>query len=167
MLSALLVDVSQLARVSVGLVNEKKFELRISQDADEDIPSGVEKFEIRVMGFIRPDEPTQRLHMEEGLLAGEEAAHEASMLVEANDFSMIQGILEHPSWSVDAGERQTGVNMEEKRTRLERLKKGYADARLATQKGIDRVPFHKAGVRMPGDKLRDKGVVMNGFYVIR
>jgi hypothetical protein len=165
MLAATLTDISQLARVSIEQANQKNFTLHIIQESEDDVLSNFERFEVRVMGFIRPDEPAQRLHLEEGLQEGDEAAAEASMLAEINDVSMVQGILDHPSWSSDATERESAENGKIKR--IDKLKRGYADTRMAAQIQVDRIPFHKVGMRAPGDVMRDRAVLMNGFYVIR
>lgn len=162
-LSAIPVGPSQLARADVMQANKKTFTLRVIEDSEEMTFAG-SNVEIRVMGFIRPDEPAQQARLEEGLLAGQEAAAEASMVAEVNDVSMAQGILGHPSWAPDGVERE--MAQDGKAGRLDKLKKGYADTRLTAQKQIDRVPFNKVGVRMPTDGMRDK-TVTNGFYVVR
>ena len=165
MISATLIDVKQLARVSVQQANQKKFSLHILSESEEDMDINSEQFEIRVMGFIRPDEPVQRMYLEEGLQAGEEAAVEASMLAEVNDISMVQDILDHPSWAADLAERESALKG--KTSRMEKLKKGYENTRMAAQKQIDKVPLNKVGMRAPGDASRDRAVIVNGFYVIR
>jgi hypothetical protein len=164
-LAATLIDVYQLARVKVSSASEKQFTLSVIQESDVDDESFnlSEIFEVRVMGFIRPDEPAQQAKLEHGLQAGDEAAGEASMLAEVNDVSMAQGFLDHPSWGPD----EIGKGSGEKTTRMEKLKKGYAETRLAAQRHIDKVPLTKIGVRVPGDSIRQKTVVTNGYYVIR
>ena len=165
MISATLVDTKQLTNVSIGQANQKIFTIHIISESEDEISSNFEKLEIRLMGFIRPDEPLQRMHLDEGLQAGEDAAAEASILAEVNDISRVQDILGHPSWAADYAERE----LAQKGTteRMEKLKKGYADTRMVAQKHIDRVPFNKAGVRVPGDAMRDRSVIVNGFYVMR
>lgn len=161
---ATLVDHSQLARVDVKQASKKTFTLRVIEFSEES-PFVHPNVEVQVMGFIRQDEPAQQAKLEEGLQAGQGAAAEASMLAEVNDVSMAQGILDHPSWAPDAIEREAAKDG--KNGRLEKIKKGYADTRMAAQRQIDRVPFNKVGVRVPGDVVRDKNVILNGFYVIR
>ncbi|KAG0648490.1 hypothetical protein D0Z07_5502 [Hyphodiscus hymeniophilus] len=165
MFSATLTDISQLARVSIEQANRKKFALHIISESEDESISQFEQFEVQLLGFMRPDEPTQRMHLEKGLHAGEEAATEASMLAKLNDISTVQGVLDHPSWAADFTERE--LARRENIGRMETLSEQYADTRMAARNQIDKVAFHKAGVRVPGDAGRDKATVINGFYVIR
>ena len=162
--SVTLVDHTQLARVDIKQANKKIFTLRVIESSEEN-PFSHPSVEIRVMGFIRPDEPAQQAKLEEGLQAGQEAAAEASMLAEVNDVSMAQGILDHPSWAPDATERE--MAKDGKTRRLDKMKKGYTDSRMAAQNQIDKVPFNKVGIRAPGDVTKDRNVLLSGFYVMR
>lgn len=163
-ISSTLIDSSQLARINVSCTTKKQFALHIIQEPEDESFFRSDCYEVRVMGFIRPDEPAQRANLE-GLQAGHEPAAEASMLAEVNDISMAQEILDHPSWDPDKTERE--IAQEGKMGRMEKLKKGYTDTRMAAQKQIDRVPFHKAGIRLPVEMMEDRNVMTGGFYVIR
>ena len=116
------------------------------------------------MGFLRPDEPTQRAALYKGLIAGDEAAAEAAMLSEVNDVYMTQSILGHSAWSSEAVRERSDS---QRLGGLERVKTGYTKTITAAQRHIDRVPLHKIGVRMPVDHMRDKAGLTNGFYVVR
>ncbi|KAF4624497.1 hypothetical protein G7Y89_g13678 [Cudoniella acicularis] len=128
-LSALLPDASQLHRANFVEANTKRFMLRIATELDETI--FIDKAcEIWILGFLRPDQPAQRANIAKGIEAGDAAAEEASTLAEINDISMIQAILDQPSWSFET--------VLEKR-RLENsggVKAGYANARLAAQRHV-------------------------------
>jgi hypothetical protein len=162
--SVMAVDLSQLARVSLAQANKKTVTVRLINDFGEEPSDGV-SFEVRVLGFIRPDEPTQRRLLEKGIEAGDEAAHEAAMICEANDIETAQRMLDHPAWSADAISRP-GLT-ERKSSGIQKLSKGIANTRLAAQQQIDRVPVHKLGVRTDSHVVKDRAVVTNGFYVVR
>ena len=163
-ISALRIDLSQLARVNISQVDKKNITISFISDFEDPPPDGT-RLEIQVMGFIRPDEPLQRANMDQGLQAGDEAAVEAAMFSEVNDISMAQQFLDHPFWAPDAASRAKARG--EEVGKLDKVKSGFANTKMAAQRQIDRVPFAKVGMRAPGDKMKDKGVVMSGFYVQR
>jgi hypothetical protein len=163
-ISAVLVDPSQLARAKVAHANKKTVTVRLISDL-EDMPSNETKFEVLILGFIRPDEPAHRVILENGLRSGDEAAHEAAMLTEVNDVKLAQDILDHPSWSSEVSTRPKLQGR--KSSGLQKIGESYANARMAAQRQMDRVALHKVGVRLEADKLRDKTIVASGFYVVR
>jgi hypothetical protein len=162
--SALPVDISQLARVDIAQTSKKNITMSLIHDLEE-LPLEGSQVEVQVMGFIRPDEPLQRANMSQGIQAGDEAAAKAAMIAELNDVSMAQDFLDHPAWHPEVAVRAKA--QDERSGRLEKAKMGYANTRMAAQRQIDRVPFHRVGVRVPADRMRDKAVVMSGFYVQR
>ncbi|KAK0123903.1 hypothetical protein ONS95_008895 [Cadophora gregata] len=115
--------------------------------------------EVRIMGFIRPDDPLQRDGLRRGLQARDSEAAEAVMLAEMNDILLAENILDQPAWHPDAVppiSAQPGTS-------------GGQSFRMAAQRQIGKVPFHKFGVRSPidGDGVRDTLVTSNGYFVRR
>ncbi|TVY24247.1 hypothetical protein LHYA1_G007029 [Lachnellula hyalina] len=156
LISALPPDPSQLSRANFALANKRLLTLRLIDGYAEPLPPSA-KLTILVLGFLRPDEPLQRANLKRGIEAGDEAAEEAAMFAEMNDVAIAQGVLDHPAWDAEVVmEGQKGG-----------LKKGYADVRMGVQRGVDKVPLYKLGVRMEGDKTREKGLTVGGFYVLR
>ncbi|KAE9364386.1 hypothetical protein N431DRAFT_447566 [Stipitochalara longipes BDJ] len=163
MISSLTLDTSQLARASIAEASKRFISVSLICDYESTAQDGA-SIEVQIMGFLRPDEPSQRAILYKGLQAGDEAALEAAMLSEVNDISMTQSILDHPAWTLEALRER---NKQQRPGGLERVKTGYANTRIAAQRHIDRVPLHKLGVRMPIDQMRDEAILTNGFYVIR
>jgi hypothetical protein len=164
-ISALPADVSQLSNldmsnISTGL-GTKIIKVHVLCDF-EPPPSQSTVLEVRIMGFIRPDEPFQRANIQRGLLEGDEAAMEAAMLTEANDASMAQGILDHPAWSPDTASQNQSLRPRG----LERAMKSFTDIRMAAQRQVGRVPT-QLGFRIPEGMMGENGVVMNGYYIPR
>jgi len=164
-ISALPADVSQLSNldmsnISTGL-GTKIIKVHVFCDF-ESPPSQSTVLEVRIMGFIRPDEPFQRANIQRGLQEGDEAAMEAAMLTEANDASMAQGILDHPAWSPDAGSQNQSLRPRG----LERATKSFTDIRMAAQRQVGRVPT-QLGFRMPAGMTGENEVVLNGYYIPR
>lgn len=163
MISVVLVDTSQIARVKVGQKALKSISVRLLDDP-EDAPADNQKFEIQVLGLIRPDEPVQRAKLEEAMEAHNEAAEEAALISETNDVSVAEEFLNHPSWTVEAASRP---KLGDKKTSgVQKLAQGYTNTRTAASRRIEKVPFDKFGVRI-GDKAREKDIAVNGFYVVR
>jgi hypothetical protein len=161
--SSIPVSSSQLTLAKISSANKRTLTIRLLNDTDE-TPFSNAKFEIRILGFIRPDEPTQRHTLEQGIRAGDEAAHEAAMLSSVNDIQMAQQILDHPSWPPEAGSRPGLLG---KKGSSLSLAEAYSSARMAAQRQVDRVPLQKLGVRMEKDRVGDRAVWANGFYVVR
>lgn len=164
-LSALPMDATQLVRANINEASKKDIRIWLVRDF-EDGSQDRSSLEILVMGFIRPDEPSQQATLMKGLQSGDEAAMEAAMLAELNDVSMAQSILDQPAWSPEAALATLQARSENPKG-LERVASGYADARMAAQRQIDKVPFQKLGVRMPLDPIKEKMMLVNGFYVQR
>jgi hypothetical protein len=162
-ISSLTLDTSQRARASIAEASRRFISVALICDYENTSQEGA-SIEVQVMGFLRPDEPSQRAILYKGLQAGDEAAAEAAMLSEVVDISMTQSILDHPAWSLEAIRERDEL---ERPGGLERVKSGYANTRMAAQRHIDRVPLHKFGVRLPVDQMRDKAILTNGFYVVR
>jgi hypothetical protein len=165
LVAALPVDIAQLERVSFTKASKKNFSIRLIQHF-EPLDQNETNIEIRVMGFVRPDEPSQRLVLEKGLQAGDEAAYEAAMLAETNDISTAQSVLDHPAWGPEPLVQETRGE-QQRPNWLEKSKRSFTDTSLAVQKSMDKVPLHKLGVRAPIDMMKDKTIVTNGFYVRR
>jgi hypothetical protein len=164
-ISALPADVSQLSNldmsnISTGL-GTKIIRVHVFCDF-ESPPSQSTVLEVRIMGFIRPDEPFQRANIQRGLQEGDEAAMEAAILTEANDASMAQGILDHPAWSPDTDSQNQSLRPRG----LERATKSFTDIRMAAQRQVGRVPT-QLGFRMPEGMMGRNGVGINGYYIPR
>ncbi|PVH76517.1 hypothetical protein DL98DRAFT_517859 [Cadophora sp. DSE1049] len=115
--------------------------------------------EVRIMRFIRPDDPLQRDALWRGLQARDAEAAEAVMLAEMNDILLAENILDQPVWHPDAVPHisaRPGTS-------------GGQSIRMAAQRQIGKVPFHKFGVRSPvdGGGIRDTLVAANGYFVRR
>jgi len=90
------------------------------------------------------------------------------MINEMSDITLTQTILDEPAWGPGAGlEQKEDAEPKPKTHGMERVKQEYTEKRLAVQRKIDQIPLHKVGVRMPVDRMRDKSVVRNGFYIRR
>jgi len=156
-ISSLLPDATQLFRANHAEASKRVITLRFIQDPDsEDLPSPPTSIEIRILGFIRPDDPSQRAILHQGLQAGDEAAVEAAMLTDFDDVSFAQSFLLHEAWGPDAGER-------ERLTLAEKMRKGLVEGR----RRVEGVPLHKLGLRMPGNPAGDGVIIGGGFYVVR
>jgi hypothetical protein len=158
LISVLLIAPSQLSCASIAEAKKKIVTVLVVQERD-DMPLGHSLLEIKMMGFIRPDEPIQRANLTRGLAANDEAAVQAAITLYMNDVVMMQSFLAHPSWG-SRSECQSGKL--QRPGGLERLKTGLADAAIAAQRGVERV-----GVRSPVDSSNDTFAALNGFWVRR
>ncbi|TGO60650.1 hypothetical protein BOTNAR_0142g00210 [Botryotinia narcissicola] len=148
-ISSLPMQASNLHKATIIEASKRIFKIHFISDCFEPQAYNMKNLEIKVMGFIRPDaHPVSANEMEEELVAS------------LNDIVFAQTILDQTVFAPGAGEGQG-------RGLLERATTGYADDRLRTQKELDRVPLHKMGLRMEVDRLRETGVGVNGFYVVR
>lgn len=159
-ISALDVDASQLTRVNMARAIKRRISVRLLCDPDDPTLNST-RIEVQVMGFIRPDEPAQVSKMEKGIQAGDNAALEAAMIVEASDAAVAQGTLDHPAWSPDAQSHEGGQNGE--RGILDRTVDGFTNVRMKA----DNMPLHRLGVRTGTDELKDKAIAVKGFYIVR
>ena len=162
-ISSLTLDATQLARASIEEASRRFIAVGLICQY-ENTPDEEASIEVLLMGFLRPDELSQRTVLYKGLQAGDEVAVEAATLSDANDIYMTLSILGHPSWTVEAIRERSE---QQRPDGLESIKFGYANTRMAAQRHIDRVPLHKIGVRMPVDQMRDKAILTTGFYVVR
>ncbi|KAH6666974.1 hypothetical protein B0J14DRAFT_603706 [Halenospora varia] len=162
-ISALLPVASQLKSANFSEANTRVFRLSIASEMDESAFAD-KKCDVWVLGQLRPDGPDERLQraqIAKGIEEGDSEAEKVTMLMEINDVACTQQILDEPAWSLEAV-------LENKR--LERsggLTAGFAKVRMAAQQQLDKVDLSKLGVRTEADKLKDKGVEMNGFYITR
>ncbi|KAK2623765.1 hypothetical protein QTJ16_006946 [Diplocarpon rosae] len=123
----------------------------------DDIPTHRQVIEVRVMGLIRPDNTPQRDALQKGLQARDAEAAEVVMLVEMNDILLAENILDRPAWNPDAvscaGE-QPGTTSGQ-------------SMKMGAQRQISKLPFHRLGVRLPGERSRDNLVAADGYFVTR
>ncbi|KAL5315955.1 hypothetical protein ACEPPN_016829 [Leptodophora sp. 'Broadleaf-Isolate-01'] len=132
--------------------------VRLTRDYEEWSPER-RVVEVRIMGFIRQDDLLQRDALRRGLQARDEEAAEAVMLAEMNDILLAENILDQPAWNPEAAPRisaRPGTS-------------GGQSIRMAAQRQISKVPFHKFGVRSPidGAGVGDTLVAANGYFVQR
>lgn len=148
-ISSLPMQASNLHKATITEASKRIFKIHFISDCFEPQAYDLKNLEIKVMGFIRPDaHPVSANDIEEELVAS------------LNDIIFAQTILDQAVFAPETGGGQG-------RGFLERATTGYADVRLRAQRELDRVPLHKMGLRMEVDMLRDTGVGVNGFYVVR
>lgn len=165
-ISVLSMDASQLVRACITEASKRIISVQFIQDSQDTPPSG-NALEVKVLGFIRQDEPAQRAQLTKGLQTSDDAAIQAAVAVYMNDVSTAQSYLDHPSWGSEPDLRGSKCERSQRPGGLERMKSSFADAAAAAQKQLDRVPLDKLGIRSPIDLTRDKSIVANGFWVIR
>ncbi|KAH8597039.1 hypothetical protein B0O99DRAFT_619191 [Bisporella sp. PMI_857] len=157
-------DITQLTRVKVGHTPKKNVALRLMTDFD-DLTFEQEKWEVQVMGFIRPDNPAQCAMIKEEVGDGNQSFIDDALISEFRDISITQGMLDHPAWSVEAVMRH---KLQERKTSgLQKISETVSNTRLAAQRQINLVPLHKAGVRLEAHKTPDNAAIATGFYVLR
>jgi len=163
-LSVLSLDASQLTCATIAEANKRYVKIQFIEEFDDTSDTTFSR-EVKVMGFIRPDEPAHRAKLKAGLQEGDEAATEAAMATNLSDISVAQSVLDHPLWGPEFESRSR--DREDRLDVLERVKSDYADVRVWGLGQIDRVPFARMGIRAPTDRLKDKAIVANGFWVPR
>lgn len=134
----------------------KNVVIRLTRDY-EDWSSERRVIEVRIMGLIRPNDPLERDALQRGLKSGDEEAADAVMLAEMNDILFAENVLDHPAWNPEAVPQlrdHPGTSSGQ-------------TIRMAAQRQIGKVPFHKFGVRSPVDGVRDTLVAANGYYIRR
>lgn len=148
-ISSLPIPASYLHKATISEASKRIFKIHFISDSFFSQSYDFKNLDIKIMGFIRPDvSPDSPRDLEEELVAS------------LNDIVFAQMVLEKESFKPEIeGEKEKGV--------LERAATGYADVRLRAQRQVDRVPLHRMGVRMSVDKMRDAGIGVNGFYIVR
>ena len=149
-ISSLPMHPSNLHKATIVEASKRIFKIHFISDCFESQVYDMKNLEIKVMGFVRPDaHPVSSNEIEEELVAS------------LNDIIFAQSILDQPVFAPEIEGEGQGRGL------LERATTGYADVRLRAQREMDRVPLHRMGLRMEVDRLRDEGVGLNGFYVVR
>ncbi|KAH8691614.1 hypothetical protein BGW36DRAFT_305517 [Talaromyces proteolyticus] len=129
-----------------------------------DIPPTAE-LRIRIMGFIRPaDSISSHDTHQTGL--------EELLVLEACDIELTHSTLDHPAWGPEtpssiASQRSGDLLDTSSRSFLDKTKDGYANARLAGQRAVGQIPFHRIGIRVQTDIFRDRNITVNGFFIPR
>jgi hypothetical protein len=126
--------------------------------------------QIRIMGFIRPEAPLASTIPNEY-----NAETEDRMVLDAYDLEFTQSALDHPAWYPDASPafstQRSGDSINGKdslpRSFMDKSKDSYTNARLTGQRMVGQIPFHRIGIRIQTDEVKDKNVVVNGFYIPR
>jgi hypothetical protein len=155
-ISATPLDVSRLTRVNVSHAGRKVITLNLINDL-EGLSIDNQKVEIRIMGYIRPYDV---------VLPGEDLEEEVDPAVATaiNDVAITQAILDRVEWGPHA---VPTPKEQSKRGVMQKAKSGYVETRLSAQRQIDKIPLHKAGVRVPWDATRDKSLGKGGIYIVR
>jgi hypothetical protein len=166
LISALSVDVSQHVLVSITEASNISVLVQFIQDSDDILPQK-NRLEIKVMGFIRHDEPIQRKYLSKGLQAVDNAAIQAAIAVYWNDISIARSFLYHPLWSPESLSRKIGEAQLEGQGRFQVTKSTVANSSVTIQRHIDRVPLEKLGIRTEVDRTKDTSISANGFWVLR
>ncbi|KAI6711867.1 hypothetical protein JHW43_005620 [Diplocarpon mali] len=138
------------------LPNSKSIIIRPIHHFDE-IPTNRQVIEVRIMGLIRPDDSWQREALQKGLQARVAEAAEAVMLVEMNDVLLAENVLDRPAWNPDAVPRDS----------VPPGRSSGQSMRMAAQRQIGKVPFHRFGVRSLVEGSKDTLVAPNGYFVTR
>lgn len=165
-ISVLSIDPSQLIRACITEANKRIISVQFFQDSD-DTPPVSNALEVNVLGFIRQDEPAQREALTKGLQSSDDAAMQAAIAIYMNDISTAQSFLVHPLWGPESNLLGNVSERSERPGGLGRMKWSFANAATAAQIQLDRVPLDKIGIRSPVDRIRDKSIVANGFWVMR
>jgi len=161
------VDVETLDKVTMSSANRKQFKIQILGDS-HDQPSHDAELQIKILGGIRPwDQELEKMIVDD-MQADEEVAFETTLANEMSDIGKAQEILNHSAWGLDAGAKPDGdAEAKNKAHGIDKVKQQYAEKRHAVQKKIDRVPLHKLGVRMPIDRMKERSILVNGYYIER
>ncbi|KAA8645422.1 hypothetical protein EYZ11_011803 [Aspergillus tanneri] len=160
-------DPSQQTRVTISHTMMKTCTLRLL-DADRPLTQPQTqaqfqpKFQIRIMGFLRPDIPPPIRGTEKDLASREEAT-ETAYLAEVWDASYAQAALDHPAWAPGIGSAPSPENA----SWIDRTREGYQSTRIRGQKMVENVPLHLLGIRSAAAEMRDKQVAVSGFYIVR
>ena len=106
-----------------------------------------------ILGFLRP-----------GPFATPDLDRESVLYRITKDMTITQASLARPAWSAEASINQLKLT-KSNRSMTER----FVDMRQSSQRHVDRVPLHKAGIRAPGGVQRDRMVVHGngGVFVLR
>lgn len=161
------VNMGTLDRVTMSRANQKEVHIQILADNQEQ-PLNNAEIKVDVYGCLRPWDQELETMLAEDLKQDEEVAHETVFINEMSDIRLTQTILDEPAWGPEVISRQEkDAKPKPKAHGMERVRQEYTEKRLTVQRKIDQVPLHKMGVRMPVDKMKDKSVVMNGFYIKR
>lgn len=160
--SAILYDPAKSSHASIAETGVMGLGIYLIQGDEEPIQLNTQ-VEVQVMGFIRPPDHLPDQQSKEKLDTDEIQA-EVAMLSAIDDIDIAESFLDRPAWAptstiVDAKSSKPSA--------LEKVKDSYADTRVSLQRQIDRLPFHKAGIRLPTDKWREATIGKGGIYVIR
>ncbi|KAF7872603.1 hypothetical protein EAF04_003521 [Stromatinia cepivora] len=151
-ISSLPIQASDMNKATIVQASKRIFKIHFISDFFEAQAYNGQNIDIKIMGFLRPDttfhSPLNDVRLEEELVAS------------LNDIIFAQQILDGPVFAPEIEDMQ-------RRGLHERAITGYADVRLRAQRGVDRVPLWRVGLRVEGDRLRDSGVGTNGFFVVR
>lgn len=163
------VDIEKIERVTISRANEKDVHIQLLADDQRLLQRLMhEEIKVEVFGSLRPWDAELENLLAEDMQAGEEVAFETARINEIRDIELTRTILDVPAWGPEAvSQQEKEAEPKPKLHGMERVKQEYAAKRLTVQKKIDQVPLHKVGVRMPVDKMRDRAIVTNGYFVRR
>jgi hypothetical protein len=148
--SSVQVRAADIPRASITQASKKAFKIHFISDGFEARLYAGMKLDIKIMGFLRADGSAAPSDFEQELVAS------------LNDIIYAQRLLSEPAFAPEMD-----VSDQPRRGVLERASTSYAATRLAAQRQLDKVPLHRMGLRMDVDRMRDKAIGVNGFYVRR
>ncbi|KAJ5929880.1 hypothetical protein N7454_006830 [Penicillium verhagenii] len=156
-LSVRTIDPLQADRVEISQLAKLVVKLRLLGD----ISLQSDKFEIRVLGFLRGDVPPPKGSNSQELADAQATASEAAVLADAYDELVVQNTLAGAAW---AAEIQTPVGMQRPSTGwMNRTREGCANMRT----WVEQIPLNHLGVRSATDDARERQVAVSGFYIVR
>ena len=160
--SAIPHDPAKSSQARITETDKKSLAVYLIQD-DEELIQLEMQVEVELMGFIRPPDLLTGLQSKEDM-DSDEVQVEAAMLSAISDIEITQALLDQPACAPRSTIPETKSS---KPGPLEKVKNSYADTRETLQRQIDRLPLHKAGIRLPIDKWREANNGKGGIYVIR
>jgi hypothetical protein len=161
------VEIEKLDRVTMARANARNVHVQLLADDQRRLHAD-DELKVEVFGSLRPWDAELENMLVDDMQAGEEVAFETARINEMRDIELTQLILDVPAWGPEAvSQQEKEAEPNERLHGMDRVKQQYAAKRLAVQKKIDQVPLHKVGVRMPVDRMRDRGIVTNGYFVRR
>jgi hypothetical protein len=161
-LHALPPTASQLTRATMSSANSLIFTLQLLSEIDTSIPTN-SNVEIDLMGYLRATPSPDPLSYSPTPAQIDGPGAEVNF-VTVEDRAMVSRILDEDAWSPEAA---AALRRGEKIQGFARFVGGISDAKGMAMGQLDKVPLHKLGMRSDSDLVRDKEVVVNGFYVLR
>ncbi|CAD6453923.1 81a98d33-45fb-4d23-a689-0c97f217ac22 [Sclerotinia trifoliorum] len=163
-ISSLPPQASDLHKATIKQVNKRILKIHFISEFFEARNYDAKNLDIKIMGFIRSDSNTSHLYNHSQYHSDNNdtvrVEEEEELIASMNDILFTRQILKDP---IFAPEMHVNIDVDVK----ERVVEGYAELRVRTQRGVDGVLGERMGMRGEGDRLRDMGVGVGGFFVVR